>query len=77
MIKMWPAWRYGPDNQAEIFNGEEQVPRGWQDHPSKLETRDEEEANGKADADADEKAQEGQMLKTRRGRPPKVREEQF
>jgi hypothetical protein len=32
----WPAWFYGPNNQAEIFTAESQVPAGWQDHPSKV-----------------------------------------
>lgn len=35
-MKMWPAWRYGPDGAAEIFNSEDEVPKGWQDHPSKV-----------------------------------------
>lgn len=31
----WPAWWYGPEGQAELFNSEEEVPQGWEDHPSK------------------------------------------
>jgi hypothetical protein len=32
----WPSWRYGPDGQSQIFQHEEQVPDGWEDHPSKV-----------------------------------------
>lgn len=32
----WPSWRYGPNGQAQIFEHEEQVPEGWEDHPSKV-----------------------------------------
>lgn len=33
----WPAWYYGPNNQADTFGSPEEVPAGWQDHPSKIE----------------------------------------
>lgn len=29
----WPAWRYGPNGQAQIFQREEDVPVGWVDSP--------------------------------------------
>lgn len=32
----WPSWRYGPSDQAAIFDNEEAVPPGWVDHPAKL-----------------------------------------
>jgi len=32
----WPAWYYGPDGRAEIFKSAEEVPSGWEDHPSKV-----------------------------------------
>lgn len=32
----WPAMRYGPDGQTEVFNSEDEVPEGWVNHPSKL-----------------------------------------
>lgn len=35
--KNWPAWYYGPNNQADTFGSPEEVPAGWQDHPSKVE----------------------------------------
>lgn len=35
-LQLWPAWWYGPDDAAEIFNSEEEVPQGWVDHPSKV-----------------------------------------
>jgi hypothetical protein len=28
----WPAWRYGPDGQAQIFQSASEVPEGWKDH---------------------------------------------
>lgn len=31
-----PAWFYGPNGQAKIFNDLKDVPTGWQDHPSKV-----------------------------------------
>lgn len=34
----WPAWRYGPNGAAEVFNDEADVPKGWHDHPSKVIT---------------------------------------
>lgn len=30
----FPAWRYGPNGAAEIFETEADVPEGWVDHPS-------------------------------------------
>lgn len=32
----WPAWFYGPDYQSQIFQNEDEVPEGWEDHPSKV-----------------------------------------
>lgn len=32
----WPGWFYGPDGAAEIFQCREDVPAGWEDHPSKV-----------------------------------------
>lgn len=32
----WPSWFYGPNNQSAIFESESLVPKGWQDHPSKV-----------------------------------------
>lgn len=32
----WPAWRYGPNGQSEIYQNEDEVPDGWEDHPSKV-----------------------------------------
>jgi hypothetical protein len=30
----WPAWFYGPNGAAHIFNSPEEVPNGWASHPS-------------------------------------------
>ncbi len=32
----WPAWRYGPNGEAEVFATEADVPEGWVDHMSKV-----------------------------------------
>lgn len=37
MTDYWPSWRYGPNGAAEIFERAEDVPRGWEDHPRKLD----------------------------------------
>lgn len=36
VYQAWPAWFYGPDGAAEIFECAEDVPAGWVDHPSKV-----------------------------------------
>lgn len=33
--KNWPAWHYGPNGESQIFQSEDEVPAGWEDHPSK------------------------------------------
>lgn len=35
-IASWPAWYYGPDGQSQIFQSEEEIPDGWEDHPKKV-----------------------------------------
>ncbi len=32
----WPGWFYGPNGEAEIFQSQADVPVGWEDHPSKV-----------------------------------------
>ena len=34
--RFWPSWRYGPGGAAAIFERPEDVPEGWEDHPSKV-----------------------------------------
>lgn len=34
----FPAWYYGPEGQQQVFQRAEDVPEGWQDHPSKVIT---------------------------------------
>lgn len=36
MDNLWPAWFYGPKNQAFIFDSRNEVPEGWVDHPTKV-----------------------------------------
>jgi hypothetical protein len=31
-----PAWFYGPNDQRAVFESANDVPAGWQDHPSKV-----------------------------------------
>lgn len=32
----FPAWFYGPGGKSKIFHRQEDVPEGWEDHPSKV-----------------------------------------
>lgn len=32
----WPSWRYGPNGESQVFDKEADVPKGWEDHPSKV-----------------------------------------
>lgn len=32
----FPAWFYGPNGEAEIFESQEQIPTGWVDDPNKF-----------------------------------------
>jgi hypothetical protein len=32
----WPSWRYGPNGESAIFQGDDEVPAGWLDHPAKF-----------------------------------------
>ena len=43
-----PTWRYGPNGQARICYSEDEIPKGWQDHPSKVEKP----AKGKGEPEA-------------------------
>jgi len=52
-FKAWPSWRYGPNGEAEIFEKAEDVPKGWQDHPSKFKRREKGEVEKEDDGDAD------------------------
>ena len=31
-----PTWRYGPNDMAMICYSEDEIPKGWQDHPAKV-----------------------------------------
>ena len=35
----WPAWWFGPNGEQLPFEKAEDVPQGWQDHPSKFQKR--------------------------------------
>lgn len=32
----WPKWMYGPNGESRIFQKDDQVPKGWADHPDKV-----------------------------------------
>ncbi len=32
----WPAWWYGPQGQAAVFQRADDVPEGWRDSPAAL-----------------------------------------
>lgn len=34
MTDKFPGWRYGPKGEAEIFQCEADVPKGWTDNPN-------------------------------------------
>lgn len=34
-----PAWFYGPNGQAKIFDDLSDVPAGWQDHPFQVDEK--------------------------------------
>jgi hypothetical protein len=36
----WPAWRYGPNGEAEVFESGDQVPEGWTDAPVEHDDRE-------------------------------------
>lgn len=36
VYQAWPAWFYGPNGEAEIFNRPAEVPEGWHDSPAKV-----------------------------------------
>ena len=77
----WPAWYYGPDDQAGIFQSPDEVPPGWMSNPSEYrkangQEKDPAETGSDAKTDAGQEAEEEKVVR-RRGRPPKVREEMF
>ena len=37
--KKWPAWRYGPNSESDIFEKPEDVPQGWADSPAAFAQR--------------------------------------
>lgn len=34
--KEYPKWMYGPNDESRIFQRDEQIPKGWEDHPEKV-----------------------------------------
>lgn len=40
MADNFPAWFYGPNGQSQIFNSEDEIPKGWVDHPAKVSSKD-------------------------------------
>lgn len=52
---LWPSWRYGPNGEAQIFDHADEVPTGWEDHPSKIGNETDKKA-AKEPAKSDDKA---------------------
>ena len=50
MKQHWPAWYYGPNGERQIFQGEDEVPKGWLTHP---QSRPAEEIVAEADLNKD------------------------
>lgn len=40
MVDKFPGWRYGPKGEAEIFQTEADVPKGWTDNPNDFKKAD-------------------------------------
>ncbi len=55
----WPAWFYGPNGAAEVFESAKEVPAGWKDHPSKVSGS----GNAEKPADAPVPAKRGRKAK--------------
>jgi hypothetical protein len=77
----WPAWRYGPDGEAALFEEHDVIPEGWTETPQPEKSHEEvwegdEGLEADADASGQEEGRQEEVLK-RRGRPPKVHEGQF
>lgn len=51
-LKEFPRWAYGPKGEAQIFNRVEDIPKGWQDHPSKFEKRKAKEESTEPETEA-------------------------
>ena len=45
-----PTWRYGPNGQSMICYSESEIPKGWQDHPSKVKEEPATKGKGKPEA---------------------------
>ena len=48
MTDKFPGWRYGPKGEAEIFQCEADVPKGWTDNPNDFKKADDAEGNGQS-----------------------------
>lgn len=62
----WPGWFYGPNGEAEIFQSRDEVPKGWEDHPSKVEIA---EIAGNRVISAPDFEVPDEPVKAKRGRP--------
>lgn len=69
----WPSWRYGPNGEARVFPRADDVPKGWEDHPSKVARPKPNTASGNEFAafDHDGDGKPGGSL-PKRGRPKKA-----
>lgn len=61
----FPAWFYGPDGEAAVFDSADDVPKGWADHPGNAKAAVAEPKADPFDHDEDGKPG-GSKPKTRR-----------
>lgn len=63
MAKDYPRWMYGPNDQSRIFQKDDQIPTGWQDHPDKVkkQSRAKDPAKGTAGNGNPEPTEEERM----------------
>lgn len=66
--KEFPRWYYGPDGQSKIFERGEEVPEGWEDHPSKVKEPKVGDGGQKSKSEAKRVAEQGKKT-------PKAKEE--
>lgn len=67
----WPAWFYGPNGEAEIFEGAADVPADWRDSPAAFGAKTAAEISAEIDAAADIRVAED-AAKRGPGRPRRV-----
>lgn len=68
----WPSWWYGPKGEAAVFESENDVPRGWHNHPSKHEAAKSADPAKTAEAAGAKETKTRAPAKSKAGRKPKA-----